>query len=404
MKKVLRKTLGLIRLPRMYDLPLLFYCVVLSLIGVVFIGSATITSDETVVHDVMSSVIKQLIFLGISLFMMMIVSNIYSDKLAKKLLIPIVLGVFGLLMLCLLMPSQYNAKGWIILPLPGPTVSIQPSEFAKAAMVLLIAYTMCNRPKTATFWDLVKVPAFACIVYVLVIWRLQNDFGSAAVIFMVTFLTMMIPYHRNLKKGHRILFGAMVFVLLLLLYLMSPAGEGLLSKIPMEEYQKWRFRNVSNPFGDFYETGYQVGNSLIAFSRGGLTGVGLGKSVQKFGYLPKAYNDFIFAVVAEEGGFLVAGIVLLLFAGVIKRLLQYTFRAQRQEHKVILFGTCAYLFVHILLNIGGASAFIPLTGVPLLMLSQGGTSLMTWYMMLGVSEHIIATIRRGEEEGVVYSE
>ena len=96
--------------------------------------------------------------------------------------------------------------------------------------------------------------------------------------------------------------------------------------------------------------------------------------------------------------------VLLLYAGVLKRILQYAFRAQRQEHKTILFGASAYLFLHILLNIGGATAFIPLTGVPLLMLSQGGTSLMTWFGTLGICEHIIASIRRGEEEGTVAAE
>ena len=400
----MRKALSLIRMPRMYDLPLIFYCVVLSLIGVVFIGSATITSDDAVVREVLSSVIKQLIFLFISLVGMILASNIYSDALFKKLKGVIVVGVLGLLLLCLAMPSQYNAKGWIILPLPGPTVSIQPAEFAKITMVLLVAFSMCNRPKNTTFWNLVKTPVIVCLVYVFVIWRLQNDFGSASVIFMLTFLTMMIPYHKNLRKEHKILFGLMVFVIVMLLYLMSPAGEWLLSKIPIQEYQKWRFRNVSDPFGDFYETGYQVGNSLIAFARGGLTGVGLGKSVQKFGYLPKAYNDFIFAVIGEEGGAIMMITVLLLYAGVLKRILQYAFRAQRQEHKTILFGASAYLFLHILLNIGGATAFIPLTGVPLLMLSQGGTSLMTWFGTLGICEHIIASIRRGEEEGTVAAE
>ena len=92
MKKVLRKTLGLIRLPRMYDLPLIFYCVVLSLIGVVFIGSATITSDDAVVREVLSSVIKQLIFLFVSLVGMILASNIYSDALFKKLKSVIVVG------------------------------------------------------------------------------------------------------------------------------------------------------------------------------------------------------------------------------------------------------------------------------------------------------------------------
>ena len=402
MNKTLRYLLGQFRLPRKVDLTLLFYCLALSLIGVVFIGSAKITSEETVFRDVLLSVIKQGIMLVAAIVVMMYVAHNFSDKKMLKRLPFYTAVVTGLLLLCLFMPMQgVNARGWIMIPIPFIGFSIQPSEFSKIIMILLVAYTMCNRPSRASFWDLIQIPFLIGLFYVLLIWRLQNDFGSASVVLAVTFLCMMIPSHPKLTKGHKYIFFIVLVLVLLLLYMTSPAGASLLDRLPLEEYQKARFRNVTNPFGDFYGTGYQVGNSLIAFARGGWRGVGLGKSVQKFGYLPKAHNDFIIAVIAEEGGALWLFIVFFLFIATMKRLIQYALKARCEEHKVILFGTCSYLFVHMLLNIGGATAFIPLTGVPLLMLSSGGTSLLTWYILLGISESIIASIRRGEETGVV---
>jgi cell division protein FtsW (lipid II flippase) len=89
--------------------------------------------------------------------------------------------------------------------------------------------------------------------------------------------------------------------------------------------------------------------------------------------------------------------IFILYGIIMQRLLSYAFKVRRQENRVILFGTASYLFVHFLLNVGGATALIPLTGVPLLMLSAGGTSLLSWYIMVGLCQGIIRKYNRGEE-------
>ncbi|NLY63277.1 MAG: FtsW/RodA/SpoVE family cell cycle protein, partial [Erysipelothrix sp.] len=140
--------------------------------------------------------------------------------------------------------------------------------------------------------------------------------------------------------------------------------------------------------------GYQLSGSLIAFSRGGLFGTGLGQSVQKYGYLPEVRTDFILPLIAEELGFFGITILLLAYGLLMYRILHYAMRVKSEKDKMILMGTVFYLFIHVLLNVGGVSGSIPLTGVPLLLISSGGSSTMSIMLMIGISQSIIARHKR----------
>ena len=390
-----KKKKSLFKMPAGYDSLLLLACLTLSFIGIIFIGSASITSSETVMQEVVSSVVKQVIFLAISLVAMWFFSHFYLGKNARYQITIASLVVGGLLLACLLFSARNAARAWIVIPIVNMT--IQPSEFAKIIMILEIATFLCYQPYRKTCWQLLAQPLITLVVYVFIIIFLQNDTGSAIALFLITCLCLMIPTHNSLKKIHRVLLIGMFLMVIVCLFLFSPMGSSLLNNLPLKEYQLQRIEVVSAPFDYLYGSGYQVCNSLIAFTRGGLFGRGLGQGIQKFGYLPYASSDFIIAVIAEEGGFIMILAIFILYGIIMQRLLSYAFKVRRQENRVILFGTASYLFVHFLLNVGGATALIPLTGVPLLMLSAGGTSLLSWYIMVGLCQGIIRKYNRGEE-------
>ena len=409
-------------LPRKYDLVLLASCIALSLIGIVYIGSASMSTMFNNLSGINNSgsammvmfwaIIKQAVFLIMSLLVMCFVCNQYrfekfrmplskehynhlkeEIKINFTFLPGILIAIGGCLLLCLIFPAINGTHAWINLGF----MTLQPAEFAKVAMIMMVAGTFCKARSKASSWEVVRPVLLVLLVYCVIIVFLQNDFGSAVVLGLVTVSCCMLPTDDRLRIWQKWVAIGLGGALLLALFILSPLGMKLVENLPLAEYQINRILTSVDPFYDRYGAGFQVSNSLIAFTRGGLFGSGLGTSIQKFGYLPFADSDFIIAVIAEEGGLLVLSTIFLLYGIIIYRLISYAVKVKKDENKVILIGTATYLFVHMLFNIGGATAFIPLTGVPLLMLSSGGSSLMSWYAAVGLSQSVISRYRRGEE-------
>ena len=393
-----------IRLPRKQDFTLTFCCLVLSTIGIVYIASASITSSTDVVKNVFIAATKQGVFLLGGYVLMCFLANRYNYEFElkhivwfRRITVILALIVTAALVACLFFPDINGTNAWIQLILPVfSTVTIQPSEFAKVMCILLIAAFMCGTNPRNTWKEISMAPWIFLAVYMAIILRLQNDFGSGLMLFVVFFCSYIVPVHKGFAKIKVGLIGCLIIGIFLLGFLLSPNGLALLEKLPfLSEYQVNRFKVSVDPFSDMYGTGFQVSNSLIAFARGGLLGQGLGASVQKFGYLPFATSDFIIAIIAEEGGLLMLSIVFVLYGIIIWRLISYALKVQRIANKVVLTGSAAYLFVHFVFNVGGATAFLPLTGVPLLMLSSGGSSLLAWFICVGLSQSIIDKFRKG---------
>lgn len=409
-------------LPRKYDLVLFFCCLLLSLIGIVYIGSASMSTmfnnlsgldnSASAMWVMAKAVIKQCAFLVMSLVVMCFVANLYKfEKFRFPLssehyynlkeeirvnftFLPIIiLAIGGLLLLCLVFPAINGTHAWINLGI----MTLQPAEFAKVAMIMLVAGTFCKARPKANWIELIKPVFLIFAAYFVIILVLQNDLGSAVVLAFVTVSCCMICTDVRLRKVQYVVAGLLAFALVGALFILSPIGTSVVEHLPLSAYQINRIITSVDPFYDRYGAGFQVSNSLIAFTRGGLVGSGLGTSIQKFGYLPFADSDFIIAVIAEEGGLLTLSFIFLLYGIILSRLIMYAVKVKRDEHKVVLIGTATYLFVHILFNVGGATAFIPLTGVPLLMLSSGGSSLMAWFAAIGLSQSVISRYRRGEE-------
>lgn len=302
-----------------------------------------------------------------------------------------------MLLVPLLFEGVKGAQAWIRFSLPYLSFTIQPSEFAKVLIILLVAMYFgdlrLNTPRSKK--AIINPVMYMLLIQVFIVLVLQSDLGSAIVLLVVGVLSALIPSHPKLKNAQNILIILIFVGIGASFFLLSDKGIAFLSKYKfLKSYQLSRFTDYANPFINIAGSGYQLAGSLVAFSRGGLLGVGLGQSVQKYGYLPEANNDFIIALIAEELGFVGVMALLLLYAILIYRLVYFALKVKSEKDKVILMGTVIYIFVHILLNVGGSSGTIPLTGVPLLLVSSGGSSTMAIMLAIGISQNIIARYKR----------
>ena len=162
----------------------------------------------------------------------------------------------------------------------------------------------------------------------------------------------------------------------------------------LQPYQLGRIYSWLDPMSDPYNSSYQLVNALIAFSDGGLFGLGFGNSTQKYGYIPESHNDFIGAIIYEELGIIGLGLVIIPTCVVIFKLLKYSNEVKENKSRIILLGVSSYFFLHLIINLGGVSGLIPMTGVPLLLISAGGSSTVSAFVAIGIAQAIIAKHNR----------
>ncbi len=217
------------------------------------------------------------------------------------------------------------------------------------------------------------------------------------IIALMSVISFLIPSHKNLRKVQKIVKIGLCGGCLTTIFLMTPAGVGMLENLPVFSHVSTRFENALNPFSDPYNKGHQAIQGLVSIASGGLTGKGIGQSQQKFGYLTQADNDYIIGVVIEELGIFGLAFIMIGYVVIIQRLFQYALRTKSEGYKIILIGTAMYIFLHFFFNVGGVGGLIPLTGVPLLFISSGGSSLMSIMSAIGISQAVISRIRRQGE-------
>ena len=259
-----------------------------------------------------------------------------------------------------------GAKNWLYIPLLG---NIQPSEFAKPVIIVSLAVLFeqyykilrSDNPKRFTYITIILV--IGCLITIFTF--LQKDLGTCLVmltIFGVMFLASPIKRIDKLRFAI-LMFGMLCFSLVVVF---SVKGY-ILSKAQMSRFDYF------NPCSKYETTGYQVCNGFIAINDGGIFGLGIGKSKQKYSYIPEPHTDSVFAIIAEENGLVVSGLILLLYAVVIYRILNISNKANTLRGRYICLGIASYIFIHIFINLGGLFGLIPLTGVPLPFLSYGGS-------------------------------
>ena len=383
-----------LKLPKGRNIQIQISMVLLCLIGLLMIVSASMTTNIST-QALFNTASRQFVFILLGYLGYILFARYFKIEYFTKSS-----GILSMIMIgSLLVPRLFGpingAYAWI--PIPG-LGTIQPSEFAKLGLIIVFAVYLGDiKRRNTTFSEIVQFPAFYFFVTFLIIMLFQKDTGTAIVLFVIAFFEFMMAGHKKLAKAQMIMIGLIVIGILGALVLLSPAGINFLKNgLNLPDYMVARFENTINPFTNKYGSGYQLVNGLVAFVKGNWSGVGFGKSLQKYGYLPAAKTDFILAVIAEEFGFIGVLTVIVLYFTLMYQLFKHALNAKDEKSRMILVGIGIYLFAHFVLNVGGVTALIPLTGVPLLMLSSGGSSTLSIMFGLGIAQAVI--IRQKKEE------
>ena len=388
-----------ILMPKGHDKWITWSMLALVLFGIVMVGSASMGIYIGNTTQLLITVIKQILYAIIGYYAMNRFARYFSLRFLKSGAFPsVIFMTIIVLLLCLLFPNETGSRAWIYLPIGITEVSVQPSEFAKIVVLLVVAaYCGDNRREYDSTWQLVRTPVLFTALIVIIVLFMQHDLGSAVVIFLLTCISFLIPNHPKMKRMQIILKVLFWVAVVLVLLLLSPGGEKFIDSLKfLEPYQKSRIISAIDPFSDRYGEGYQLVNGLVSFATGGWFGLGYGNSVRKYMNFPAANTDYILAVLVEELGFVGFAVLMTLYAIVIFRLLFYAKEIQSEKARIILIGTAMYLLIHMFFNIGGVTGLIPLTGVPLLMISAGGSSTMAFMASIGISQAVIIRYKNGE--------
>lgn len=271
----------------------------------------------------------------------------------------LIIIIISLLTLLIIGQAKNRAISWYDL---GP-ISIQPSEFAKVITIVWLArYYEKNKKLTSYGKSLFPLGVCAIITFLIFI---QPDLGTSIIyIVIVGVMFLAAPILKEIKM--KTIFGLLGLVVFAGVVFLG-VGKSLLQERQLERFD---FRN---PCDKLLTTGNQVCNCYIAINNGGLTGVGLGNSTQKYLYLPEPYTDFIFAIIVEELG-VISGIgILLLYMFLLYRILKIGRDSSTNRGALLCYGVAVYIFLHIVINLMGIFGMMPMTGVPLPFMSYGGS-------------------------------
>lgn len=261
-------------------------------------------------------------------------------------------------------PSINGAKRWIPL---GP-INLQPMEFVKIALVLYLAYFMSSKQDLIKTFSRGVIPPFAVTGLFCFLLLLQPDFGSAVVLCGILFFMCVA--------------GGTRFVYLFLAIAMAVGGAVAL--VVSSPYRLRRLTAFLDPFKDANDTGYQLVQSLYALGSGGFSGVGVGASKQKMFYLPEAHNDFIMAVLGEEMGFVGVTLVMVLFALFFWRCYRIVQGQEDLRDRFTAFGLALIIGLGAVINLAVVMGMAPPKGVPMPLLSYGGSSLVATMACVGL--------------------
>lgn len=368
------------------DKTILFICLVLVVFGTLNIVTAS--SREAAVNldqNIYYYFFRHIIILLASFISFLILIHI-NTKNYGKFAIWIFMAVLGLnLYLVLKGVSTRGAQNWIDLGF----FKLQPSELAKPTLIVCLSLLFEKYFKKLKIkeikhdimiWEII----FIGLIFPIIVF-LQKDLGTALIllgVFVVLFLAS--PISRK-EKAHVSMIVTVIGIIAAFCFL-SITGY-LLSDAQMSRF------NYFNPCSKYSSTGYQVCNAFIAINNGGFTGVGLGKSTQKYSYIPEPHTDMVFSIIAEENGVAICSIIFILYLILLFRILKLSMKTKKISHRYICLGIATYIFLHILINLGGLFGLIPLTGVPLPFLSYGGSFTISLIASLAIVERIHIEMR-----------
>lgn len=364
---------------------LTFLLVGFGLVMVFSASSVIALAREKFNNDPLYFVRKQAIFAVAGTVGMFFLMNIPASKL-KPLLRPAFIMVLILLVLVPFFGIEVNgAKSWFYVKGFG----MQPSEFAKVAVILYLSLLISK--KGEKFRDLKKglLPTVIIVGIVAGLIMMQPDFGSTMILVMAASLVIVVG-GANLKHIFLAVGSiAVIASLVLVMYVLSSSSLG---------YRMDRVACYLNPWSDPQGTCYQIVQSLYAFGHGELTGAGFGQSIQKMHYLPEAHNDFIFAIIGEELGFFGTILFLLCYLAFLWRGIIVSLRCTDMFGSLAGIGIIGLIGIQALINMGGVTGTIPMTGVTLPLISSGGSSLLVTMCSIGILLSISREHSRTDKE------
>ncbi len=350
---------------RDFDWTLLGFVLAICALGVSEIYSATFATKFAGSH------IWQIYWIIGGLIAMFLIGLIDYQILLDNVHWMWIASIFSLLVVAVFGVKIMGARRW--LSLPGGH-NFQPSEWIKLVLILAMAKYFSDLEKNdLSISDIAKAAAIVVIPMLLVLR--QPDLGTA-----LTFapILVMALFFGGIRFRH-----AAIIVLLVGLALIP------IWKFGLKPYQKARLSSFSDPEVDPRGTGYQIQQSLIAVGSGGIWGKGATKGTQTQGmFLPVPHRDFVFAAFSEEHGFVGAMVLLLLYFMVLMRLIQNAQTAPDRAGAFVIMGVVAVLLFHILVNVGMVVGFMPVTGIPLPLMSSGGSSILFMFLALGIVMNI----------------
>ncbi|WP_100400870.1 stage V sporulation protein E [Bacillus sp. FJAT-44742] len=350
----------------MPDFLLLGATLLLLIIGILMVYSASSAWGVYKFDDPFYFAKRQLLFAGAGLAAMYVTAKVdyWTWQSWSKLL----LIICFILLLIVLIPGvglmRGGARSWLGIG----AFSIQPSEFMKLAMIIFLARYLSRHQKKITKFKEGLLPTLLLIFTAFGLIMLQPDLGTGAV--MVATCVVMI-----FVSGARISHFAWLGVV---------GAAGFVGLIASAPYRIKRITSFLDPWSDPLGSGFQIIQSLYAIGPGGLFGMGFGESRQKYFYLPEPQTDFIFAIIAEEGGYIAGLVIILLFTIVMWRGIRISLGAPDMYGALLAVGIVGMLLIQVMINVGVVTGLFPVTGITLPFLSYGGSSLTLMLLAIGI--------------------
>lgn len=353
----------------------LSYFVLIPMAALLLLGLVMVFSAGSVIGMEQGSgaygyFIQQLIWAGLGMVFLVFFAKLDYHKLGKISWMGVLLSLALLVLVLVVGRVAGGARRWLEI---GP-FGLQPTEIAKFTLVVFAAYALATKGERVRELKHLIVPVLLITLLEAVLIMVQPDLGSTIVMCVSVFLVMLVAHTRG---SHLALIGA-------------AGGTAAAYFMLSAPYRRARLFSFLNPWSCSQGSGYQVVQSYIALGSGNIKGVGLGMSRQKFLYLPNAQTDFIFAVIGEELGIIGTMIVVALIGILVYGGFRIAGRAPDELGKLLAVGITGLIVIQALVNMGGVTGLLPITGVPLPLVSFGGSSLCVCMGCMGILLNVAA--------------
>ena len=360
------------------DFTLLITILLLLSLGLIMVLSASSPSALSESGNSYSYFYKQAIFAGAGLFMMWVISNIDYRFYQKYYKLVYIIAFISLLAVPLIGREVNGAKRWIYIT---DSLSLQPSEVVKLLMIIFYATILVKDRDELEKYGKGFIKHLAILIPIIALLLIEPHFSASMVIIGIVSIMMIVA---GTKFWHFLATGAVLGV------------PGIIALIALEPYRLKRVITFLDPWKDSTGSGWQVIQSLYSIGSGGLFGVGLGESKQKYLYIPEPHNDFIFSILGEELGFIGCAIVIILFGIFIWRGILIAMKSPDMFGSLVAIGITTQIAIQVIINIAVVTSSMPATGMPLPFFSYGGSSLFILLCEMGILLNISKATKNKE--------